>query len=69
MRNAPSWARHIDVVGLDDRVPTSTVPDLRVVFSRIVIRSFSWWWEVDPPAISWMMVLLIRHPCDVMIEK
>jgi hypothetical protein len=33
LRIAPGWAHHVDVVGFDNRVPTSTTLDLRVVFS------------------------------------
>jgi hypothetical protein len=40
-KNCPSWAHHVDAAGFDGMVPTSTAPNLRVVFNGIPIRSCS----------------------------
>jgi hypothetical protein len=41
LRIAPGWAHHVDASDFDGRVPASTVPNLGVIFSRILIKSFS----------------------------
>jgi hypothetical protein len=40
LRIALGWVHHVYVIGFDGRVPISTTPNLRVVFSGIPIRSF-----------------------------
>jgi hypothetical protein len=41
MRRCPSGTCHIDAVGLDGRVLTDTVPNLRVFFNGITVRGCS----------------------------
>jgi hypothetical protein len=41
LRRIPDGTHHADAVGLDDRVPADTAPNLRVVFEGIPISGCS----------------------------
>jgi hypothetical protein len=57
------------VTGFDGRVPTSTNPDLRVVFSGMRSGVSPDDEELDAPAEGWRMVFLIGRPWDVMMDR
>jgi hypothetical protein len=62
------WAHHVDATGFNGKVSTSTAPNQRVVFSGILIRSFSDDEQLDAPAEGWRMIFPIGRPWDVMAE-